>query len=227
MRRPAIVELETRESPLVEADETPPVKRLDGKVTKKGELPFAGGTYCEVWMGLWDKCGEEAEREKGDLEKVCPSFTNPILLTLPLQVALKALRVPKSSAKARKVCPHESSPRCLLMFPSTIIRDLKVNCQGGRSCIIKTSYRSMVCIFQTLPLEGSHGCIGIITNLGTRLYMVSGLPGPRKHEAKSSSLGVTMAGTWKPAWLRQKDPWSKQELYGGLHHESPGKGPHA
>ena len=98
------VEHETRESQPVETTGPPPVKRLDGEVTKKGELAFAGGAYCEVWIGLWDKC-EEVGKEKADPEKVSLSVTTSILLTLPLQVALKALRAPKSSERARKVRP--------------------------------------------------------------------------------------------------------------------------
>ena len=69
LRRPTVVS-EPQVSPLDESSEPPPVKRLDGKITKKGELAFAGGTYCEVWVGLWDKGGEEAGREKSDPEKV-------------------------------------------------------------------------------------------------------------------------------------------------------------
>ena len=68
LRRPRILS-ETRGSQPDELDEPLP-KRLDGKVTKKGVLAFAGGTYCEVWVGLWDKGGEEAGRERADPEKV-------------------------------------------------------------------------------------------------------------------------------------------------------------
>ena len=69
LRRPTVVH-EAQESLLDESSEPPPVKRLDGKITRKGELAFAGGTYCEVWVGMWDKGGEEAGREKADPEKV-------------------------------------------------------------------------------------------------------------------------------------------------------------
>ena len=100
------VEHDTQESQPVRTTEPPPVKRLNGEVTRRGELPYAGGTYCEVWIGYWNKGGrEEVWREKADPEKVGLSFTTSILLKLPLQVALKALRAPKSSERARNVCP--------------------------------------------------------------------------------------------------------------------------
>lgn len=62
-----------RESQSVEASEVPPVKRLDGEVVRQGEIPFAGGMYYEVWVGLWEK-GEVAGVK---VEKVS---TGPLLL---------------------------------------------------------------------------------------------------------------------------------------------------
>ena len=71
----------------IEADEPPPIKRLDGEVTRLGDMPFAGGMYCEVWVGRWVKSanngsgegiGGEEVRGKGvsegkvDVEKVSP-----------------------------------------------------------------------------------------------------------------------------------------------------------
>lgn len=111
---------DTVEQP-VEISEPPPVKRLDGKVTRNGELAFARGTYCDVWVGLWDKGGrEEVGSEKVDPEKVSLSFTTSTLLTLPLQVALKALRALTSPERSYGVRLCGSSPRCLLTFLSTI-----------------------------------------------------------------------------------------------------------
>jgi len=84
LRRPTVLE-EPQEGQSVEPSTPPPVKVLDGKVTRKGELAFAGGTYCEVWVGLWDKGGgEEAGRDKadGEKEKVSSGLTPVILLTL-------------------------------------------------------------------------------------------------------------------------------------------------
>ena len=78
-RRPT-VEGEPPESQPVESSEPPHIKRLDGRITRMGELAFAGGTYCEVWVGRWDKGGEEAGREKGGAEKVSLSFAVSILL---------------------------------------------------------------------------------------------------------------------------------------------------
>ena len=73
--------------------------------------------------------------------------------------------------------------------------------------------------FRTFPLKCSHGRIGIVTDLGPRLYMVNGSPRVRKYEVDSSSLGVTVAGKWRSAQLRQEDPWGKQELSGKLRRE--------
>ena len=42
-----------------EVNEAPPVKQLDGEVTKEGEIVFAAGVYCEVWRGRWKKGGGE------------------------------------------------------------------------------------------------------------------------------------------------------------------------
>jgi len=71
-----------RRSTEVEHD-PPPVKRLDGKITREGELAFGGGTHCEVWVGLWEKGGKESGREKVDPEKVSLGLTTSALLTMP------------------------------------------------------------------------------------------------------------------------------------------------
>jgi len=47
------------ESQLIGVDTMPLVKRLDGEVTKQGDLAFAGGTYSETWKGEWKKGGGE------------------------------------------------------------------------------------------------------------------------------------------------------------------------
>ena len=80
MRPPTAVH-ETQEAPMNESSDPPPVKRLNGKITRTGDLPFAGGTYCEVWVGLWDKGGEEAGREKADPEKVSLGLADSTPLT--------------------------------------------------------------------------------------------------------------------------------------------------
>ena len=64
-----------------ESSDPPPVKQLNGKITREGELAFAGGTYCEVWIGLWDKGSEEAGREKADPEKVILGHVDSTPLT--------------------------------------------------------------------------------------------------------------------------------------------------
>lgn len=57
----------------VEADEAPPVKRLDGGVTISGDIAFGGGMYCEVWVGQWMKGGgEKTEVEKVSLSPIAP-----------------------------------------------------------------------------------------------------------------------------------------------------------
>lgn len=77
----------------VEANGTQPVKRLDGEITKLGEIPFSAGTWFEVWVGLWERCekggGGKGNREaiggdgvgdKGVVrEKVSRNFTTSIL----------------------------------------------------------------------------------------------------------------------------------------------------
>ena len=52
-----------------EPNEAPPVRRLDGEVTKRGDVALAGGTHCEVWVGEWVK-GGRMEGGEGDVEKV-------------------------------------------------------------------------------------------------------------------------------------------------------------
>ena len=66
------------ESELIEAgtDEPPPLKRLDGEVTRKGQLASAGGTYCETWVGKWEKGGGEVGGKKANGEKVSQGFYN-------------------------------------------------------------------------------------------------------------------------------------------------------
>ena len=69
-----------------EINEAPPVKQLDGEVTRLEEVPFARGTYCEVWVGRWvkevgaEKPGSgEAGGEKTDGEKVSSSLVASIM----------------------------------------------------------------------------------------------------------------------------------------------------
>ena len=69
-------EHESQESQSVEDGQVPPVNRLNGEVTRLGEIAFAGGTYCEIWQGKW-----ETDKDKGDGEKVRLSLTVCILLT--------------------------------------------------------------------------------------------------------------------------------------------------
>lgn len=57
----------------VEANEVPSIKRLDGEITRLEDIAFAGGTYCEVWVGRWVK-------GSGEVEKVSLSLTTVFLL---------------------------------------------------------------------------------------------------------------------------------------------------
>lgn len=66
-------------------DEASSIRRLDGKVTVSGGIPFSGGGYYEVWVGGWEKGGREKSNggvggEKADVEKVSLSLITPILL---------------------------------------------------------------------------------------------------------------------------------------------------
>ena len=57
-----IPEHEIQDVQSTKANEALPVRRLDGEVTKTGDVAFAGGTHCEIWKGQWVK--------GGDVEKV-------------------------------------------------------------------------------------------------------------------------------------------------------------
>lgn len=62
-------------------------------------------------------------------------------------------------------------------------------------------------ISRTLPPNSPHGCVGVVTDIGRRLHMVSGLLYLRKREFDSTSfVDVAMAGEWKPAGLRKEQP---------------------
>lgn len=68
-----ITEHETQDASPVEGNEPPPIRRLDGEITRLEDIAFAGGTYCEVWVGRWVKGG-------GEDEKVSLSLTTSVLL---------------------------------------------------------------------------------------------------------------------------------------------------
>ena len=51
------------------------VRRLDGEVTRLGDIAFDGGTHCEVWIGKWVK-GGRMEGGEGDVEKVRLRFVS-------------------------------------------------------------------------------------------------------------------------------------------------------
>lgn len=69
-----------------EANQPLPVKLLTEEVTKRGDIPFAEGRYCEVWVGYWSKGGgvkdggEEIGNEGTNSKKVSASLT----ISIPL-----------------------------------------------------------------------------------------------------------------------------------------------
>ena len=66
-------EHETQDASSIEASEAPSIRRLDGEITRLEDIAFAGGTYCEVWVGRWVKGG-------GEDEKVSLSLNTSVLL---------------------------------------------------------------------------------------------------------------------------------------------------
>ena len=66
----------------IQSDEPPPVKQLNGEVTRIGDIAFGGGMYCEVWEGEWRKGGGGKGNggESVKVEKVSLSLAISILL---------------------------------------------------------------------------------------------------------------------------------------------------
>ena len=84
------VEQNTDDDQSAEANEAPPVRRLDGEVVRTGEMPFSGGMHFEVWTGRWEKGGkkksggevngEKIDDKEASGEKVGSGFVVSILL---------------------------------------------------------------------------------------------------------------------------------------------------
>lgn len=72
----------------------PTIKRLNGEVMKTSELAVAGGTYSDIWMGVW--LGEEKVRR---FHTTCFTCDNDWFC---VQVALKCIRNTRSSNAATK-----------------------------------------------------------------------------------------------------------------------------
>lgn len=53
----------------------PPVKVLNGEVTRQEETPFTKGVYCEVWIGRWEKGRGGADGKMAGAEKVGVTLT--------------------------------------------------------------------------------------------------------------------------------------------------------
>ena len=160
------LEGETQEDQLPGANEAPSVKRLDGEVTKLGEIAFAGGANCEIWVGRWKKGGEGVGGEKvdgekvdgekvdgdgdGDGEKVCLSVTTSIPLTRFFIGSLENTSDTQVTGEGAQGSTLLTIPTLLTQPSFPVIRDSKANCHIGQSCTTKTSCRSMVCIFPEL-----------------------------------------------------------------------------
>ena len=102
---PHTAEPETQD---IKTNEEPPVKRLDGEVTRRGEedIPFSGGTYCEVWVGLWEK----RNGEKVEAEKVSLSLVISILL---IALSVGGLESTSNSQFTRGGAYGSAFPNCL------------------------------------------------------------------------------------------------------------------
>jgi hypothetical protein len=51
----------------------PTVKRLNGEVTKMGDLAIAGGTYSDIWLGMWlgEKKASVINKKREGLQPIC------------------------------------------------------------------------------------------------------------------------------------------------------------
>ena len=68
----------TRDSQLIDPNELPPVKRVDGEVVRTGDIPFSGGMHYDLWAGQWKKGAGEVGGV--GVEKVSLSLATPIPL---------------------------------------------------------------------------------------------------------------------------------------------------
>jgi len=133
------VEHEIQDTQSVETNEAPPVKRLDGEVTRQGDVAFAAGAYCDVWVGRWEKrSGErgsgEAGGEKVEVEKVSLSLVTSIPLIRRSVGGLKSTsnnHVTRAGAYGSAFC--ELTLCCLLMLHSPITRDSNLNYHAGQN----------------------------------------------------------------------------------------------
>ena len=152
----------------------PSIKKLNGKVTRNEELPFAEGTYYEVWIGLWDKGGEEVGREKTDPEKVGLSFPTTILVTLEFAGGLESTsstQVIREGAQGLSLWTISAlSAQVSFHDYQSLERELPRWAALHHRNILPLYG---VYISRTPPLEGPHGLTGIVTNLGSQLYMAS------------------------------------------------------
>ena len=109
----------------------PPIERLNGEVTRIGGIAFAGGTYCEIWQGWWEKPGNEGGyKEMGDGEKVRLNLTISILFTRLFVGVLEntsSAQVIREGASGSIVASHLcTSFSCLLRSLETRTRTINL-----------------------------------------------------------------------------------------------------
>ena len=144
------VEHEPRESQQIEASELPPIRRLDGEVTRMGAHPYAGGTYCEIWEGLWRKHGQGAVGREALGEMVSLSLITSISLTgLFVGGIESASRTPFIGRDAQGLTfADQLCVTCSCL--SAVIRGSNVKFRVGQYSGIRISCHSMVRMFPRL-----------------------------------------------------------------------------
>lgn len=122
-------------------------------------------------------------------------------------MALKALRTVGSPERAREVWSFQTGESLLFTHVSFPGRQRLERELPGWAALRFQNFQELhgMYIPRTLPPSGSLGRIGIVTDIGSRLYMVNGSSHARKYDVDSGSLGVAMAGKWKLARLRQRE----------------------
>jgi len=107
-----------------------------------------------------------------------------------------------------------------------VIRNSSASYHVGRSYVIKTSSHSMVRVFLELfprKVPTVYGCIGV-TDVGSYIYVVGGPSHSRKQEVNSRSLGITMAGKWKPSCYVKKNLKANKVYLVGFDKSAQGNG---
>jgi len=88
------------------------------------KIPFAGGTYCEVWAGEWKKggrgegAGEEVSGKKAEVEKVSLSLSAPIPL---IRLFVGCLESASAAQDTREGTQGSTFPHCSLPVYSSVL----------------------------------------------------------------------------------------------------------